>query len=181
MLAGTQLAHALGYWLVTPDAHARREDLTGSGHGYLAYAPAALALLSALALAGLAARLLEARRGLSGSRLAAAPFALLPPLSFALQEHLERLAHTGALPFATSLAPTFLVGLALQIPFALVAYVFARALLAVAEALGCALAERRPPRPGRPRGFRAAPVGPDLRRIPVLALGHAERGPPARL
>jgi len=106
-------------------------------------------------------------------------FAAMPPLAFALQEHLERLFH-GAGVAGVVLEPTFLLGLVLQAPFALAAYLLARLLLGVAERAGRVLARRAAC--GR---RRVAARGPswwpfELRspRIAALALGYAERGPP---
>src|SRR3990172_8727238 len=72
-----------------------------------------------------------ARRGRAP---AAWPFAAVALGGFAVQEHLERLVHTGEPPLLVTW-PVFLLGLALQLPFALAAYLVARALLHVAQAL----------------------------------------------
>ena len=104
--------------------------------------------------------------------------ALVPPLGFTAQEELGRLLHAGpALP----LEATFLFGLLLQIPVALVALVVVRALLATAEVVVRSL---RPPEPlrraARIIGLRPAWLGP-APSYPALALGYGERGPPALL
>jgi hypothetical protein len=101
------------------------------------------------------------------------PLALVPLVGFALQEQLERLASGAPLE---PLAPTFLVGLALQLPFALAAVVLARRLARTAESFGRAAAAS-PPR-GKPRAARPRPPrgSPALR--PSLALAHPKRGPP---
>jgi hypothetical protein len=77
------------------------------------------------------------------------------------------------------LQPTFRIGLVLQLPFALLAYVVARLLLRVADEVGTAL--RRFVERVRTSGlspvwspFQLVPL-----RVPVLADGHASRGPPA--
>jgi hypothetical protein len=104
---------------------------------------------------------------------------LVPPLAFALQEHLERLVHDGSFPLAAAIEPTFLVGLALQLPFALAAYAVAAALLEVADRVSDLL--RAPAAARYTRAFLAFPlphavVAP---RIGALALGYATRGPPS--
>lgn len=176
---GSLLAHALSYRLVAPEAEERAELLAASGHGYLANAAPFLALCFAFVLAGAARRTVRAIRGEPALRVAAWPFAVLPPLYFLLQEHLERWMHTGGFPLEAALEPTFVVGLALQLPFALVAFVVARAVLGLADRLGRALASADPPRP-----TVATPlVGPRSRnagrpRVPALALGYGVRGPP---
>ena len=73
------------------------------------------------------------------------PFAVLPPLAFALQEHLERLLHAGAVPWTAVLEPTFLPGFLLQLPFALLAFAVARALLGAAVLLARLLRARSAP------------------------------------
>jgi hypothetical protein len=92
------------------------------------------------------------------------------------QELLERLLHTGHLPWATVLQPAFLIGLALQLPFALAALLLAWALDSAAQAVGDALASR--PRPAFDV-FVPAPVGtPAAPRPAGLARGYGERAPP---
>ncbi len=95
-------------------------------------------------------------------------FACLPPLIFTLQEHVEYVVGHGHIPWLLAANPVFLAGLALQVPFAIAAYVLAHALLDVAVAIAerrCATRvawRRRPPislRPGttfHPRRLRFA-------------------------
>ena len=85
------------------------------------------------------------RRGLAPPTIAA----LAAPVAFAVQEHVERVA-AGQDAWLTALAPTFLVGLALQLPFALVGLWLARRLTAVALALGEVLRHVAHPRRARP-------------------------------
>jgi len=104
---------------------------------------------------------------------------LLPLVGFSVQEHLERVIHLGEIPTAAAIEPTFLLGLALQLPFALAAFALARLLLRAADHVGRAL-RARPPHPRvRPRGHavRPRPVALPLQR--VAGLGYTERGPPA--
>ena len=125
--AGILAAHALAYALTGTEP--------GAMHGYLAHAPQVAAVLATIGLVGLALQ----ERGVG--RRSFASFALLAPLGFACQEHLERLAHTGELPWLLT-TPSFLVGLALQVPVAL-------ACVAVARRVGGALTGMRSSRPGR--------------------------------
>jgi hypothetical protein len=96
-------------------AHATAYAVTGVGpgaeHEYLAHAPQVAGLLASLALLGLA---VQERSLRPRSAWWVAPIA---PLGFVCQEHLERLAHTGELPWLLT-SPTFLVGLLLQLPVA---------------------------------------------------------------
>jgi hypothetical protein len=181
MVAGSLSAHELGYWLVMPDADTRASLLAGTGHGYLEHVPLALGVLAAMLASGLAIRVLGALRGHRPAAVSSWWLFALPLTGFALQEHLERLLHDGSLPLDAALEPTFLVGLLLQLPFALAALMVARALVETAERLAVRLNRARRPRPRQvalalPRA--AAAVG---RPLPVLALGHAERGPPRAL
>jgi hypothetical protein len=126
-----------------------------------------------------APRLLRARRRPGrGVELSPWLFFVLPPLAFASQEFAERLLRAEAFPFQAALEPRFLLGLALQLPFGLLALFVARVLLRVVERLVRALARTRTPRlrttlPWSPRQVCA------LARIPALALGHSQRGPPS--
>ena len=123
--AGVLVAHALAYRLTG----------TGAGplHAYLDHSPQ---LLLVLAVAGLALGALAARL----RSPAAWPFPVAALATFAVQEHVERLAHTGEVPWLLD-SRVFLVGLLLQLPVAVLVWALARRLLG-------ALAE---PRVGRPR------------------------------
>jgi hypothetical protein len=122
---------------------------------------------------------------LRGGRVAPPPvrlFVCLPPLGFTLQEHIERLIGTGGVPPDLVLEPTFIVGLALQLPFAVAALLVAHALCAIGFGAGSALCHRLAfPR----RMLGASP--PSLRfaaralgaASAVLAPGHGPRAPPA--
>jgi hypothetical protein len=168
-VGGSQLAHAEAYRLVYADPHERAHVLDGSGHAYFSYAPAAFALALAVLLCGLAGWLAHARRGRSIA-LATWPFAAVPLLTFLVQEHVERGTLAGVLA-----EPTTLVGLLLQLPFALLAFAVARLLLRVVEALAVARV-RRPRIRARTRSLR--PATPMLPPLPRLAFGVAQRGPP---
>jgi len=106
--AGVLVTHALAYRLTGTQP--------GPVHEYLAHGPQVVFVLASLALVGLA---LQER---SLSRFSARWVAPLAPLGFACQEHIERLVHTGHVPFLLT-SPTFLVGLALQLPVAAVCVV----------------------------------------------------------
>jgi hypothetical protein len=181
-VVGSQVAHSLGYRLVTPRDAERSHDLAATGHSYLTYAPVLLALclvLVALALAG-ELRQLMARSCRGPTRPSALCFAVSAPAIFVCQEHLERLLHDGAFPWTAALQSTFIVGLLLQLPFALAAYLVAWFLLRAVGSLHLILASR--PRL-RLRGGEV--LRPSTRllapRVPALALGYGPRGPPALL
>jgi hypothetical protein len=172
-LAGSAAAHALAYHLVEPNDHERAHLLAASGHGYLGQLRVLAAAAVALVLAGFVRQAALAARG---REAAGPPFvvALVPPLAFLLQEHLERALHGGSFPVGVLLEPTFLVGLALQLPFALLALAVARLLVRTAVALGRLLAT--PPRLlARPR-LRPPSGSP----VPIAArsFAAAARAPP---
>lgn len=121
---GVLASHELAY-LVTGTPR-------GDTHGYLAHAPTVALMLAVLALVG--ASLVE-----RGRRVALWPFPAVVVAGFVGQEHLERLAHDGSLPFLLD-EPYFLVGLALDLVVAFLAWLVARALVRVA---GCGSLGRR--------------------------------------
>jgi hypothetical protein len=155
MAAGVLAAHALAY------------RITGTGpggvHGYLEHAPQVLLVLTALGLlvAGFAARLRV---------LSAWPFPVVAVATFVAQEHLERVAHTGHLPWLLLSAP-FLVGLVLQVPFALLAWWLARRLLAL-------LREPRAAQPVLPRLLLPPVVLPATPMRAAVVATHRGRAPP---
>jgi hypothetical protein len=174
ILAGSQAAHVLAYRWVYPEAHVRVLTLASTGHGYLAQLPIALGVGGAIALVSLLVVALDAARGRRARPLPAWAFAVLPPLAFVVQEVLELSLHTGTLAWHAVFAPTFLPGLALQLPFALAAYLAARLLLRVAERLGRLFAEL--PRPAF-AGLRWTPAADGPRAL-VSPLRLVARGPP---
>jgi hypothetical protein len=177
MLTGVECAHWLAYRIVYPDAYTRAQVLAASGHGYLSEAPTAAAVAAAIVLVALVARVA------GGGGRTAAPVALparllaLAPLAFGLQECIEELA-SGHSPFLAFYAPTFLPGLVLTLPFGLLAFVLARALLRGADRLTAVLFGPSPPRRRRAlvrvrRPTLVLPVG-----VLLLGGGLTERGPP---
>ena len=159
--AGSLAAHAAAYSLTgTP---------TGSVHAYLDHVPQIAAVLATIGLVGLAVQ----QRSV-GSRSIGA-FALAAPAGFVCQEHVERLVHTGELPWLLT-TPSFLVGLALQAPVALLCVLVARR---VVGALAAVRPLRRPPA----LGVVALPLSeaPALRPATVRPTRATGRSPPALL
>ena len=156
--AGTLLGHALAYRLTGQAA--------GDVHDYLAHAPQVLLVLATLAVCTLAFT-----RGAASPP--AWPFPFLALGAFAVQEHLERFVHTGHLPWLLT-RPSFLAGVALQLPLALAAWALARKLLR---------AVRAAPRRIRllPRHVIAVALPPPLRRLEPAPLRSVARGPPTSL
>lgn len=173
LVGGWAAAHGLAYRIVVPNGEERRHLLETAGHGYLDPAPL-VSLSVTLVVLGLGGFVLRGRDVTPAPWL----FALLPPLAFALQEHLERLVHDGHFPYAAALEPTFGVGLLLQLPFALVALLFARALLVLTGALVRRLRRASVGQLFRARAVRRPVAGAAPARIGLLALGHGQRAPP---
>jgi hypothetical protein len=179
LVAGTEIAHALAYRLVYPQAEIRWRALAASGHSYLGYAPLVLGIVGAALLAGLASTVADAARGRAPRPLPAWAFALLPLIGFTCQEAIERWLVNDSFPWWLAQQPTFRVGLLLQVPFAVGAYVVARVLLRAARRVGAALAGDAL----HPVVLVAASVvrPPDalVLRASSLSLGWSVRGPPA--
>ncbi len=170
---GGFFAHLVAYRLVAPRSEIHHRTLA-MPHWRLCVAVCLAALLVALA-----ASLASAIRGRRRPDVPVWFFGLVPPLGFVVQEHLERLLHAGTVPYATALEPVFVVGLLLQLPFAVAAYLLARAVVTLGELVARALGSARRARLVASPTDRACARGADLPRLSALALGHSERGPPA--
>lgn len=181
MVAGSQVAHTLAYAFVYPNAQVRLSELLFTGHGYMrypAYLPMLLGLVFAAEVVGVGWVLAGSVRRSLRRPVPAWAFALLPMIGFTLQEFLERWLSGSPFPWWMVLQPTFRVGLLLQLPFALLAYVLAKLLLRAADRVGRVL---------RALVARPRAVGVSLRwvvlegcapRLGVRAGGHSGRGPP---
>lgn len=177
MLAGTEVAHALAYRIVYPVAAVRWQVLAETGHGYLGLAPIAFGVGGAVVLAGVVSTAVDTVRRRELRPLPAWAFGLLPILGFTVQELVERLLTANALPWWMFEQPTFRVGLALQLPFALLAYVAARFLLRVGRAIGRIVGGND----ARPLAFpaeRLLRTIDDVVRPRSFAGGWSVRGPP---
>jgi hypothetical protein len=176
-------AHCLAFVLVPPAGGEHMHHHVEGGHSYFGSMPVVVAALITLLTAGLVLCVSEGIRGRTrGVGPPALLFALLPPLGFVVQEHVEELVRSASLSGLLITEPTFLTGLALQLPFAVVALFLCRGLYAIGYRLGRFLAsclavvtriQTPPPAVHRP----PAPV--TLIPPSVLALGHGSRAPPA--
>jgi hypothetical protein len=178
MVAGSELAHAIAFRIVYPDAHARLRALLATGHGYTSAMPVFLGFGGAIELVALATVAAGGVRHRGRDAVPPWAFALLPMLGFTMQEFLERLFVGPGFPWWWVLQPTFRIGLLLQLPVALLVFAVARLLLRVAERVGSAI--RRALQRPRPAGVRLAWASAPVSRlhVAVLATGHAGRGPP---
>jgi LPXTG-motif cell wall-anchored protein len=177
MAAGSLAAHSLSYLFVSAraaegGAEASERASTGSVSDLVLL----LGILAATVV--VAAGLLLVRRRRRGVEVSPWLFFVLPPLAFAAQEVAERLLRAEAFPFQAALEPRFLLGLLLQLPFGLLALLVARALLRAVERLVCTLARTPTPRLHTTVSWSPQQAC-ELQRIPALALGYPQRGPPA--
>ncbi len=148
-------------------------ELFSPGNASSVLLPPAVAFAVALLLGAL---LLLVRSPAPGRAVPLWSFACLPLVLFAVQEHVEwALGHHDA-PIALVLHPMFAVGIAVQLPFALLAYGVARLLVGAAAAIG----ERRARRtaPARRLPCVSRPAGEAPLRTLVAAAGRSTRGPP---
>ena len=180
MLAGSEAAHALAYRLAYPELHVRVHVLLVTGHGYLRWLPLVLGIAAAVVALSLLVTAVDAARGRAPRGLPAWAFALLPPLAFVVQEHLERLLHTGVFPWhevghadvrARTRAPASVRAARLRDGAAAAPHRGAR------RPRGRAASRPRgrgspPPRP------RAPASEPPLPRLALISSGLAKRGPP---
>jgi hypothetical protein len=178
LVTGLLAGHSLGYRWAVSDSNARAHLLEESGHAYFSYLPAVLAILLTLMAWSLADRIGAAARG---SRTSSSPpwlVALVPPVAFLAQEVLERLLHTGHVHTAALLQPAVLIGLALQLPIALIVLGLVWLLAEGADAVGRALGDRPPTRLAEVVFF--APAQRTVSPIRAVASrGWSERGPPS--
>jgi len=184
MIAGTQLAHVLAYRLVYPDAHVRLSRLLLTGHAYmvgsLGYLPLVLAVVGALDLLAVGWVFAGSVRRSLQRPVPPLAFALLPPLCFTLQELIERWLCGSSFPWWVVLQPTFRIGLLLQLPFALLAFMGARLLLRAAETAASKI-RGTVPRPALHLALLDWVVSAVARCAGEPPIGgHSGRGPPPR-
>lgn len=176
-------AHCLAFVLVPPAGGEHMHHHAEGGHPYFASTPVLIAALVTVLAAGLVLCVGEGLRG--GTRGPAPPallFALLPPLGFVVQEHVEDLVRTGSLSGQLITEPTFVAGLALQLPLAVGALLLCRGLYALGYGLGRFLARRLDVATRLERNSPAVqrrPASVMLVAPSVLASGHCSRAPPA--
>lgn len=170
--AGMLLAHEFA-WEFVPHEHEAQ-----AGHGYLQYGAVFLALAAATVVVAATAQLL---RGVAGRDVAGAPpavvFAIVPIVGFLLQEHLEHLVVARELELSFFLSTPFVLGLALQLPFAFAALLVARLILGLVESVARAVnaLERYPELTSL---LIPLPLVVEAPRRRVLATRRAGRAPP---
>ena len=176
-------AHCLAYVLVPPAVSDHMHHHAEGGHAYIGSAPVLIAAMVTVLTAGLVLFAAEGLRGRTGGPgPPVLPFALLPPLGFVAHAHIEDLVRSGSLSGALVTEPTFLVGFALQLPFAVAALLLCRGLHAIGYSLGRLLAARlavATRASGHPPATHRRLVSVTLIPPSVLAQGHGSRAPPA--
>ncbi len=178
MVAGSQVAHVFAYRLVYPQTQVRLHALLVSGHGYMGHMSLLFAVCAVIELLALCSAVAGSLRRGATTTVPAWAFGLIPPVGFALQEFLERWLSGAPFPWWMVLQPTFRIGLLLQLPFGLAAYLVARLLLRVADEVGRALADGPSPGPAS-WPLPGWPVSPAwVARLSMLG-ARAGRGPPA--
>lgn len=136
----------------------------------LSHLPVCLIVCALIALAGMA--LTTVRGPLTRPPLWL--FALVPPFGFVAQEQIFMLLEEGRPGAGLSL----LVGLALQVPFALAAYTLAVGVLSLAAVVVRSL-RSRPAVFVRAPVFLLEPSAASWPQPPAFVLGHGQRAPPA--
>lgn len=180
MAAGAFAARAATYVCVPPaggeTGSETAEHLHASAQGI--QWPLVLGVVAALILVAAGGQSVALLRGRRGQGLSAWTFFWLPPLAFVGQEIAERLLHTEpglGLQAITRVG----VGLALQLPFSLIALLVAYVCLAAAKRIARALGHSLPLLSRSPSGSLSLPRGRSDRPLrTLLALGHPQRGPP---
>jgi hypothetical protein len=129
------LAHQLTWGVA---GHGHEQEVA---HGYLIRYGAVFVALAAAVIAVASTRHFVQTVG--GAEVAEIPsaitFAVVPIVGFVFQEHLEHLVAARELELSFFLSPPFVVGLALQLPFALAAMLVAKLILRVIRTAGTAL------------------------------------------
>jgi hypothetical protein len=133
-------AHALAHDVATQPAAGHHGAGARGVESYLAYLPTSLALCLALA-AAIATGAALGRRWAGRSGRSVWLFGLAPVLGFAADTLVELPSHGSTATTAAQLVPVFLIGLLVQIPFALVAVGLAGRILWLVEQLAFTLRE----------------------------------------
>ena len=171
--------HWLAYALVAQEGVHREQLLDATGHGYLGVTPLIVACAITMLLVGMGLAIVDGARGHAPSRPVVWPVALVPPLGFAMQEHLERAIEWNTFPLGAALEPTFVVGMALQLPIAALGCLAARAMLVFGRAVGRRVAAPPVLRLRAPNlAVRLYRRDPAASRGSILAGGHGQRAPP---
>lgn len=140
-ILGCLLAHQAGYFLESPDQTARSLNLSRDGHGYMRDFVFMIPAIATLVMGGFLFALHGSMVSNSPVSISPKPFAFTPAMVFLVQESAERVAIGDALAVLSEWS--VIVGLVLQIPFGLIAYLLARLILQAADQVARVISERR--------------------------------------
>lgn len=166
---GGLVAHVAVQAVAVPAHHGARMP---HSHIDIGHWPLCAAVCGGVGLAGLA---LAGVRG-RPARVPLWVFALVPPVGFAVQEEVFALSEGLATP---SVGLALALGLVLQIPFALAAFLVARALLTFAATVVRSF-RARPAVLVRAPAFFLKPVVATWPQPRAFVLGYGQRAPPLR-
>ncbi len=150
-----QLAHVAANWLAPENGDASQELFQHPWTGEQAVMPLTAVLVAAMLVA--LARRATGRAG-SSATMPAWPFAVLQIVVFVVQEFIEYSAAFGSMTAAPFTEPSFAFGIGLQLLSAGLAYVAARRLLGLADAVAT-LGSTPSAKDESPRGPQAADAG----------------------
>lgn len=150
-ILGCLLAHQAGYLIESPDQVARSLNLARDGHGYMRDFVFMIPAIATIVLGGFLFALHGAIVTDTPVSISPRPFAFAPAMVFLVQEFAERAAIGDALVVLSE--RSVVVGLVLQIPFGLIAYLLARLILEAADQVARVIREHSK-RPQSSRAFR---------------------------
>ena len=184
IVAGSLAAHAAGSatTLGSAGGHAETSEI-GAQHaresgGYAGHAVIWLGLIAAICAVGTIRAGFSRGRGRESRGIGATCFFLLPLIAYSSQELIERLLHAESFPFHAVFEPHFLLGLALQLPFAIATFALGWLLLKIGKRLMPLLSEIPVEFPSDQPALLWAHAGAALPHVRALSRGHPLRGPP---
>jgi hypothetical protein len=175
-VAGGVLAHALTYEILGAHSGSHAGHAAGGANHW----QLCLAVCASVSALGLVAAGVSRLRAGSTLRIPLWIFGILPPAGFALQAHFEWALQPGRGGYVVGLGASILLGVFIQIPFALAAYLAARGLVVLVAAVGSLRRSTRRRLVAAPRLAPSFDVEAALSLF-ALASGHGQRAPPARL
>lgn len=175
--AGLMAGHAVGSRLmgvrvVESAEHAEHAATHASS------APVAFGFLGALLLAGLAVLIRTLVKDRNGRAVSPWIFLVLPVVAWPAQEMIERLMHSEGFSLHAALDPGMLLGIAIQVPFGIAAFLVARLLFAVVLKVAASFTKRLPPLRRVRQSVRPPRLIAPAHRTRVVALRRAQRAPP---
>lgn len=180
LLTASFAGHQAGYALVTPDADSRFIYLKKTGHSYLAELPLTLCLLLVfLAAICFSMHSAEQRERSLCQRKTLKIFLFVPQAFFLFQEVCERWIAFGSFPVGLVHEKQFLAGMCMQVPFGIIAYLFAKSILSFTQSIRYRkITKKKLFIPSRPLVKRVFFVRNIYCRFAELSYCSASRAPP---